>query len=195
MAIDWNRYNDIAASVAKRIADEYPGIDADDIQQEILVKALENQSTFEKADYHEGQIRKNFRQWGIAYAGKERYAFIFHSAQYVYTNAEVRQLFEKAFFRPELWQGVPVKDDGINITAGGVVVALWDLNNAFDALPVADQVVISKRYEMEESLSTAEAMRLSRAVDKVTRSLNNGVIKRQNEAKAYDGPGKRQAVA
>jgi hypothetical protein len=38
-------------------------------------------------------------------------------------------------------------------------------------------------------------MRLSRAIDKVTRFLNNGVIKRQNEAKAYSGPGLRRIGA
>jgi DNA-directed RNA polymerase specialized sigma24 family protein len=195
MALDWNRFNTLAASVARRIADEYPGIDADDIQQEILLKALENKDTLEKADYPEGQIRKNFRQWGIGYAGRERYAFIYHSAEYIYTNAEVRQLFEKAFFRPELWEAVPSKDDGISVTAGGVVVALWDLNNAYDALSADDATVIAKRYEQESTLSSAEAMRLSRAIDKVTRALNNGVIKKQNEAKAYDGPGIKRPAA
>jgi hypothetical protein len=38
-------------------------------------------------------------------------------------------------------------------------------------------------------------MRLSRAIDKITRSLNNGVVKRQNEAKKYSGPGLRRVGA
>jgi hypothetical protein len=194
-AINWDRFTAIAGQVARRVADEYPGIDAEDISQEILLSVLENRSTYEKTDYPEGQIRKNFRQAGMKYAGKERYSFIAHSAEYIYTNAEIRLLFEKAFFQPELWEKAPTKDDAVSVTAGGVVVALWDLDNAYNALAVDDQIVIAKKYEYDEELSVAERKRLQRAIDKIVRTLNNGVIKRQREAKAYIGPGLRQAVS
>jgi DNA-directed RNA polymerase specialized sigma24 family protein len=193
--MNWTKYEKIADSVSRRVADEYPGIDAEDIYQEILLHVLEKKGTYESTDYPDGQLRNNFRKIAISYAGKERYAFIYHSAEYVYTSSEVRQLFEKAFFQPELWEKAPTKDDGVSVTAGGIVVALWDLDRAYGALAPADATVIAKRYEQGETLSPAETMRLSRALDKITRSLNNGVIKRQNEAKTYAGPGLRKVGA
>lgn len=191
----WTKYLKIAESVAQRVAEEYPGIDAEDIRQEILLHVTEKRSTYESTDYPDGQLRKNFRNVAISYAGRERYSFIYHSAEYVYTSSEVRQLFERAFFQPEMWETAPTMDDGVSLTSGGVVVALWDLDRAYSALPVLDAAVIAKRYEQGDPLSSAETMRLSRAIDKITRSLNNGVIKRQNEAKSYSGPGLRRVGA
>ncbi|MET9729318.1 hypothetical protein ABZZ79_01245 [Streptomyces sp. NPDC006458] len=195
MAIDWDRYTKLADSVARRVAAEYPGFDAEDIRQEILLQVLERQSTFEKADYVEGQLRTNFKQFAYAYCGAERYSYIAHSAEYVYTMIEVRQLFDKAFFRPELWETMPRKEDGVSVAAGGIVVALWDINEAFNLLPPDYQTVIVRRYELEENLTGAEKVRLQRAIDKVTRSLNNSVVRRQEEAKKHYGPGLRTVGA
>ncbi len=195
MSIDWPKFQKIAESVAKKVAAEYPGIEAEDIRQEILVFVVEKKSTYEEYDYPDGQLRINFRKIATSYAGRERYRYIYHSAEYVYTSPEVRALFESAFFQPEMWEKPPVKDDGISITSGGVVVALWDLDRAYNALAPLDAEVIEKRYSRGDPLTSAEQMRLSRAIDKITRSLNNNVVKRQQEAKAHAGPQRRPAYA
>ncbi|MDT0472800.1 hypothetical protein RM863_11760 [Streptomyces sp. DSM 41014] len=194
MAIDWPKFTRIADSVAKKVALEYPGIDAEDIRQEILLFIVEKKSTYEKTDYPDGQLRLNFRKVAISYAGRERYRYIYHSAEYVYTSSEVRALFDAAFFQPEMWEKPPVKDDGISVTSGGACVALWDLDRAYASLSPADAEVIAKRYERGDSLSSAEAMRLTRAVDKITRFLNNKTVKRQTEAKHHDGPQRRPSL-
>jgi hypothetical protein len=191
----WTRYTKIAESVARKVAEEYPGIEADDIRQEILLHVMEKKTTYEATDYPDGQLRRNFRQVAISYAGRERYAYIYQSSEYVYTSPEIRQLFEKAFFQPELWEKPPTKDDGVSVAAGGIVVALWDLDRAYSLLPVLDAEVIAKRYERGEALSSAETMRLSRAIDKIVRTLNNGVVKRQQVARMHSGPGSRAAVS
>lgn len=193
--IDWTKYTKIAEGVARRVADEYPGIEAEDIRQEILLHVAEKRAVYEGANYPDGQLRNNFRKIAISYAGRERYTYIYHSAEYVYTSSEVRQLFEKAFFQPELWETAPTKEDGVSVTAGGVVVALWDLDRAYSSLPVLDAEVIAKRYEHGEPLSSAETMRLSRAIDKIVRVLNNGVVKRQQEMKAHSGAQRRTVGA
>ncbi|MGV9815788.1 hypothetical protein ACWDTQ_28250 [Streptomyces cellulosae] len=192
--LNWDKIHTLAESVAKRVSDEYPGIDADDIRQEILLHVVEKRTTYEEKNYPDGQLRKNFRKIAVSYAGRERYAFLYHSAEYVYTSPEIRQLFENAFFQPEMWEKAPVKDDGQSVASGGVVVALWDLDRAYGALAPADAEVIARRYEQGETLTSAETMRLSRAIDKVTRFLNNGVVKRTQEAKAHAGPGPRAAA-
>lgn len=193
--IDWTKYEKFADSVAKKVAAEYPGIDAEDIRQEILLHVVEKQSTYESQDYHDGTLRNNFRKVAVAYAGRERYAFIYHSAEYVYTSAEVRQLFENAFFQPEMWEKAPTQDDGVSVTSGGAVVALWDLDRAYSSLAPADAEVIARRFERGQAFDSAGKMRLSRAIDKVTRFLNNGVVRRQQEAKAHMGAGLRRIGA
>lgn len=193
--MQWTRYEKIADSVAKKVAFEYPGIDADDIRQEILLHVAEKKTTYESTDYADGQLRRNFRNIAISYAGRERYAYIYHSAEYVYTSSEVRQLFERAFFQPEMWEKAPTKDDDVSVTAGGVVVALWDLDRAYGLLSTLDSQVIAKRYALGETLTSAETMRLSRAVDKIVRTLNNGVVKRQQESRTHAGPGSRSAMS
>ncbi len=193
--IDWTKFTKLADQVAKKVAIEYPGIEADDIRQEILLHVVEKEAVYEGAEYVDGQLRKNFRQVAVSFAGRERYTYIYHSAKYVYTSSEVRQLFEGAFFQPEMWEKAPTKDDGVSITAGGVVVALWDLDRAYSTLSVLDAEVIAKKYERGESLTSAESMRLSRAVDKIVRVLNNSVVKRGQEEAAYAGPGRRKVGA
>lgn len=191
-SIDWATVGRLSCAVAKRVSQEYPGIEADDISQAINLHVAENWYTYLKAEYPEGQLRKNFKQIGTAYAGKERYTYIFHSAEYVYTNAEVRQLFERAFFQPELWEQVPVKETGVSISSGNVVVALWDINEAFNNLSPDDQAIIVSKYEKEEDLDGTGRKALTRAIDKVVRALNGAVLRKQIEAKQYSGPGLRR---
>lgn len=193
--LDWDKIQTLAGSVSKRVSDEYPGIDQEDIRQEILLHVVEKRTTYEEKNYPDGQLRNNFRKIAVSYAGRERYAFLYHSAEYVYTSPEVRALFENAFFQPEMWEKAPTKDDGQAVTSGGVVVALWDLDRAYSALAPADAEVIARRYEQGQTLTSAETMRLSRAIDKMTRFLNNGVVKRTQEAKAYAGRTSKSAVS
>ncbi|MGW0920411.1 hypothetical protein ACWD3J_15500 [Streptomyces sp. NPDC002755] len=195
MAIDWLKLQRIADAVARKVSFEYPGIEAEDIRQELLLHTVENQKHYEDNDYPDAQMRIRYRQIATSYAGRERYAYIYHSAEYVYTSPEIRALFEKAFFQPEMWEKPPTKDDGISVTAGGTVVALWDLDRAYGSLAPLDAEVIEKRYARGDALTSAEHMRVSRAIDRVTRFLNNKVVKRQSEAKQHDGPQLRPAYS
>ncbi|MGW6535196.1 hypothetical protein ACWGBV_03060 [Streptomyces sp. NPDC055051] len=193
--MNWTRYQRLAASVANKISDEYPGIEAADIMQEILLHVVEKRSTYETANYVDGQLRKNFYNVGVRYAGRERNANLHRDAAYVYTPSEVRHLFEKAFFRPELWEKAPVKDDGNSLTAGGVVVALWDLDAAYSALDPDDARVIAKRFEREERLEPNEHMQVTRAITKIVRALNSRVILKRSAERTHSGPGRRQVGA
>lgn len=181
-----------AAFVGRKVAWEYPGIEASDIEQEILLHVAENKSTFAKANYSVTALEKIF--FGVArkYAATERYAFIHASATWIYTPKEIRALFENAYFDKDMWQRTPQKDEGATITAASVVVSLWDLDNAFDTLSAADQAVIIKRYDRGEELDSSEKMRLSRAVDAVTRRVNNQKVK---PADPHEGPGSRTAMS
>jgi hypothetical protein len=183
-----------AERIAKEIAREWPGIEADDIQQEILLHVLEPENNFESNEYDEQTLTAVLRTIGTRYANGERYAYTFNSAQYVYTPAEVRALLEEAFFDPACWEDAPRKevDHRLNVAGGGVSVALMDLREAFYKLGPSIQDTIRKRYATAEELSATERMRITRGVEAMTRSLNRFVADRGSD---HDGPGSRSAMS
>lgn len=181
----------LAKRVAENVSREWPGIEADDIEQEILVHVLDNRESLAKQAYDERTLEATLRRVANRYAGRERYAYTFNSAQYVYTPAEVRALFEEAFFDPAAWEGAPTKetDHRLDVASGGVVVALWDLKAAYATLPGAQQAAIRKRYATPDGLTETEFKRITRGIEAACRYLNRRTVERQNAD--HDGPGSR----
>lgn len=182
IGIDWERFQKIAPRVARKTAHDFPGVDAEDIEQEIYLHIAENPSVYKRgAGHSDEQVAGIMKGPARKYAGKERYAFIHFSAEWIYTPKEVRALFEEAFFTTDLWSQMPQKDDGVTINAKNVVVCLWDLSNAFDSLTPDEQAIVSKRYEYGEELTVNERKELQRAIDKVTMRLNGRMAAKNNE--------------
>lgn len=178
--LDWERIQTKAPHVARQIGREYPGIDPEDIEQEIYLHCAENARIV--ANYADTALEKVMQTAGRKYANRERYAFIHTSAEWIYTPREVRALFEEAFFNRDMWQNMPQKDDGVSITAKNVVVSLWDISNAFDSLNTAEKAALVKRYNygMEFSDDT-ERKACNRAIDKVTQKINGRMALKTKE--------------
>jgi hypothetical protein len=192
--MNWDHVTTLADQAARKVAQGYPGIDHEDIRQEILTAAWSNPNSLEGLT--DAQLVKTFKSTGNRYAATERYDFMHHSAQYVYTPAEVRVLFG-AFFNRGLWEKAPLKDDSTRVSAGGVVVALWDLDKAYDLLTSDERVVIAKKHDEfpDDALSPADQKRYERAIDKVVRSLNRRVVMTDVERDDHEGPGSRRAIS
>ena len=170
--VDWDAIIREAPSVARRVAYEYPGIEASDIEQEIFLHCAENLASLQRTTKNVYGLRKVMHSAAVKYASSERLSYVYYSAQWVYTPKEIRVLFE-AFFMPEYWEKVPQKDDGANINHKNVLCSLFDLDAAYSALSTEDQFTIASRYENGvKPDTTADKMRLSRAIDKVTNRLN-----------------------
>lgn len=178
MIIDSDRLLRKAAFVSRRVAGDYPGIEVSDIEQAIHLYIAENRSTFEQTETEAG-LEKFMYRAGRAYASKERYDYLNHSAAWVYTPSEIRAIFEEAFFNPVVWETMPVKDDSrTTLTAKGIVVCLWDISEAFDSLPINDQIALHTRYEYGVPTSKTEDKRIERAIDKITDRVNGGMARR-----------------
>lgn len=190
--LQWERLTRAANQAARGLAKDWPGIDRDDIRSEIISTMAGQSASLAKLD--DKGLFHAARRVGRGYCGRERYAYTWHSAQYVYTPAEVRALFATAFFEPELWEQLPRPGDGVTIEADGIVVALWDLSDIYDRLSPDHKVVVAKRYERGEALNEAERRRLSRAIDEVCRRLNRRVPTGGSTPVDHDGPGARKAV-
>lgn len=176
----WGRARAKAPHVAKRIAYEYPGIDTDDIEQEIYLHLAENISTVRS--YNNAALEMAMKTGGKAYADRERMAYTYQSAEWIYTPNEVRALFEEAYFDAGMWENAPQKETGeFMITAKNITVSLWDIDTAFEALSVDDQVAIKSRYEYGIPFADdSERKRVNRAIDRVTMKINGRISAKQN---------------
>lgn len=191
-ALEFEELTELADKVAKSKAREYPGIEAEDIRQEILVRVLESPDSL--TGFGGGALRRTFEAVATRYCATERYRYTFHSGQYVYTPDEVRALFEEAFYDPGAWEHPPVKESyELSITSGGVVVALWDLREAFGALKPAEKEVIEARYRNGFTLTETERKRCNRAIDSATRILNRRITEKSTAP--HNGPGARRAIS
>jgi hypothetical protein len=182
----------LAKNVARGIALDFPGIDAEDIAQEILLKALENPKSVDGLDG--GSMRRVFRKIGTMYAAEERYAYTVNSAQYIYTPSEVRGLLE-VFFMDRSELNPPTREvPNVSIRAGGIVVALWDMDFAWQRINDDERNVLARRYrDDEEGLTPTERKQVSRATDALTRWLNIKVTTPVDRL-THSGPGARTAT-
>lgn len=192
--LDWERVQSLANSEGRRIARDWPGIDAEDAASEMVLSAVKSPGTL--AGMEDAALRSTLRKVGVTYAARERYAYQHGTSQWVYTVPEIRALFRDAFFDPTLWETTPTAEGGDTITSDGIVISLWDMDRAFAALALDDQIVISKRFEYGQELDTAQTKRLSRALDRVARMVNAGTPKFGSDSRdSHNGPGGRRAVS
>lgn len=180
--LDWNRVIAKGAYVARNISREYPGIEASDIEQEIFLYIAENRNSIERTTEHlEAGLEAIMYRAGKAYAAAERIAYIYSSCEWLYTPKETRGLLSEAFFDPALWENMPCKDDGVKISAKGVVISLWDIRSALESLEAEDQELVRRRYQLGLAFEDeAEKRRLYRAIDKITQRMNTGVARRRS---------------
>lgn len=190
-----DKYGKTVEVKAGQLARAYPGIEAEDIQQEIYLEMLKPHR-LRDAELVPEYVERQAYLAGKTYCEKERYDYMFHSAQYVYTPREIRALFAEAFFDRDIWQKAPTKETSPDIQAGGVVISLWDLDQAYETLTASEQIAIQKKCDMKETLIGGEQDRYERAIDKVTRYLNRGIaMKDYSGPEQHEGPGSRQAMS
>jgi hypothetical protein len=168
---DYEWVSPIIKQAAGQLARRWPGIDRDDIEQEIWVSLLPD---FEKLPADADYIGRCAYRAGQTYASNERYFYTLKTAQWVYTPNEVRALFRDAFFDPACWEEMPTRESANTLAAGGVVVALWDLKRVYADLPDQYREVIAQCYRDRPGVARDDATkkRLQRAVDRATRLLN-----------------------
>jgi hypothetical protein len=191
--LDYAEVNRVAQAVGYGLALECPGIEAEDIAQEILVKVCQTPKPF--IGMAEADMKRVMRKIGRMYVSEERYRYTLNSAQYIYTPKEVRQLLDGFFLkRDDL--NPPVKDTGMHLASGGITVALWDMDFAWSKISEDYRAVLVKRYR-DDINDRADRMRISRAVDALTRWLNIKVARPladNPEAPDFEGPGSRSAM-
>jgi DNA-directed RNA polymerase specialized sigma24 family protein len=175
---DYDWASEIVKRAAVAVARRWPGIDREDIEQEIWVFLLPKFDGLLKDDDY---LFTAASRAGNEYAAGERDHYTRQTAQWIYTPNEVRALFKEAFFDPACWEEAPQKEKANRLFAGGVVVALWDMQEAFNGLPEQYQEAITRCYRDRPGVRQDEATskRLRRAIDRATELLNSHVVQRE----------------
>lgn len=184
-----------AEEVGRQFSVEYPFLDAEDIAQEVALKALEEWRMVESrlkdaAKYGRTErevLRFLLSQRAVKYCRKEGYAYMLRSARTVYTPKEVRTLL-RIYYNPDTWQ-VPDKDADFGVVVEGqsVWANLTDLKTALANVPSRVYTTILAAFGPEDlELPPPDRRRVADAVAIVTRELNKHLNQRP------DGPGSRR---
>ncbi|MFC9974326.1 hypothetical protein ACFVH6_25825 [Spirillospora sp. NPDC127200] len=162
---------EMAAKVGRRIARDYPGVEADDIASAALL-ALAERVDILPADHGAGYVYKLLEKAGRTHAAQERYERVIGTSQYIYTPQEVRALLQEAYYDPSAWDTPSRKDDWLSaeISEGTVGISLMDIKSAMDRISPQQREVLNARFGRGEEIS--ERYKVARAIDALTRCLN-----------------------
>lgn len=180
----------IANKVGRRVAGEYPGIDADDIASAALLELARKAASLKSGD--EAYVYKVIYNDAIRYAAKKRYDEMLATATFIYRPKEVRALLSEAYFDPTMWDVPTAKDDYLlaTISQETIGISLIDLQEAWGRLKAAYRDVLIRRFREEDK--SVPAMQVTRAIEALTRYMNS---KSNRVYTDHGGPGGRQAMS
>lgn len=178
---DWLEY---AKKVAKNFARSFAGIEWEDIYQEMAILLVAKGEKIAAAASKDAYIKKALQNVSYNYCMKERSAVLFYSDQYDYRPDSVRIMLgqyysgdAKSFHVPEDAKSEH-KDD--NLAMYG------DMSRAIAMLPESHQEALEAKYAQGIDPETpAERKALSRAVTRLTKTLNENKVKDEQD---YNGP-------
>ncbi|WP_344580504.1 hypothetical protein [Nonomuraea roseoviolacea] len=181
---------DTAESVGRNVARDWPFIDVEDVTQHILTAACARADEYNGMD--SGALRYALKTEAVAYCARERADYITRSARYVYTPSEVRALLDIWSEGAESECAQPPTRDGYVAApdAGNIMVSLWDLDSAVEALPDRWRMLVNAKVAGGQ-LDQADYRAYLRAVDRLTLILNRAVNRPPGD---HDGPGARKAI-
>jgi DNA-directed RNA polymerase specialized sigma24 family protein len=191
----------LARSVGKSIARSYPPVDADDIEQEVMLWAWSNQGNV--TGWSEALFRTKFSEVAVTYARRERMRRLHQTDYYYYRPDDVREMLPY-FFDSSTWGNIrPPEDDPIiygakdmdnpgqviyhNDKANGLVM-IADIDTAWPRLSKEQRTCLFLVFVDGTSADGSERKRETRAVDALTALLNEDIRSRPV------GPGSRKVM-
>jgi hypothetical protein len=187
----------IVERVARRLSFEWPGIERDDIEQEIWRGLTERwESVKAQPEAERGGLVSFFAErFGVSYCSRERQFYQHFTAEWIYQPHEVRRLMVD-YFDADAWLAPVKRPEGTNQTllGDGVTVALFDIDRAFKSLTETDQQILIRVFNAGETLGSTDRKKLQRAIDRIVVFLNRTISKRFDHSD-HEGPGSREVVS
>lgn len=167
--------------VATQYHREYPGIEFDDIYQELCLFVLEKGGSIKPEMSPAYILSRRAKQ----YCGEESMRASMVVANYTYSPRDVRRMLRDALTAPERTYvaggstgaegGVRSTEEGIEPAAAAnwdAVAAASDVKAALQSAPKADREVLFRAYVCLAELTPAERKAAGRAVDRLTAEMN-----------------------
>lgn len=152
--------------VARSVSHDFPGVDYDDLHQDLWVFVLDATTVLSPADA--GAARALYRQARIK-AWEHRRWQLAQTDQYQYTRHDVIFLLQTVF-NPEEWEDAWVPDDAVSLMPWSDPVELsCDVSRAVDSLSDSDQFKLRSAFYYGN-----EVRGLQGAIDRVVGALNGG---------------------
>ncbi|MEU7096035.1 hypothetical protein [Kitasatospora aureofaciens] len=190
--IDWSAVKDLAQRVGRNYARQWPGIDADDISGEILLRLVESPAILNDFKEKPAVLTSIMGKIARSYCSAERYFFTVSSARYLYTPKEIRGFLTHAYWDESLREtSVPTgpEDRTALLTWQNVCIALWDIDSAFSTLSAVDRARLTLRFRDGQEYATDAARKaVDRAIDTLTQRVNERINRVPID---HDGPGSR----
>src|SRR5438445_10421584 len=100
---------EMAESIGRSVAREYPGLDAEDLSSEALVVLMEKSNLL--VGKEAGYVHTVLLEAATSYAAKERYEYMLGTSSYVYRPVEVRAILQEVYWNPAEWDVPSSKAD------------------------------------------------------------------------------------
>lgn len=182
--------------LSRSVARSYPGVDADDIYQELCLFVLQHGNSLDVEN--EAGCRHILGRTAHIYAGQERSASLTATCQYNYRPQDVRKILETALNDDrEAWPHCHVPEDAKSLKGSAAIEVTLDIRMAMEELPYADACALLSRYRDGEvpDPTSAERKRLDRAVDRLCEALNGFSAERLRRMHARGFPGARRVIS
>jgi hypothetical protein len=176
--LDWAKLSELAAKVGREIAQKWSIVEADDVQQEILLHVAEEAKTIARYQDDEDLMRRVMYNAGRRYAAKERAYRDLMDDQYYYTPEEVRGVLRTFVYTDEeVANLIGRKDDLTRCTiTDNITSARIDASKAMPRLNKDYQEILLRLYvEGHPATDDAELRRGYRAVDALAAAMNRHI--------------------
>jgi DNA-directed RNA polymerase specialized sigma24 family protein len=176
--INWEALEPLAEKIAYEITAKWQIVEADDVKQEILLHALQQQSIIARYQDDEETLRKIFYKAGRQYASSERDYRDLMDDHYYYTPSEVRGVMRSFVYTDaEVSDQIGKKDDLTRcVITDNILSARLDAEKGIKRLNRDYQEVIMRLFVYGLTPdSETDRKRGYRAIDALTAEMNRNI--------------------
>jgi DNA-directed RNA polymerase specialized sigma24 family protein len=176
--IDWEPLTALAGKISDEIAAKWQIVERDDVKQEILLHAIQEQHIIAEYQGNEEVLRKIFYTAGRRYAAKERAYLDLMDDQYFYTPDEVRGVMRSFVYTDaEISEQIGKKDDLTRcVITDNILSARLDAEKAIKRLNRDYQEVVMRLFVYGlSSANDTDRKRGYRAIDALTAEMNRNI--------------------
>ncbi|MEV0475290.1 hypothetical protein [Streptomyces prunicolor] len=176
--INWEALESLAEKIAYEITAKWQIVEPDDVKQEIMLHAVQEQHIIAQYQGNEEVLRKIFWNAGRRYAAKERAYLDLMDDQYHYTPDEVRGVMRSFVYTDtEVAEQIGKKDDLTRcVITDNILSARMDAEKAIKRLNRDYQEAIMRLFVYGlAAVNDADKKRGYRAIDALTAEMNRNI--------------------